>query len=64
MSEPRGRRSADLTGVVEQLEEVEVGATVSFTGGIAKSRMILTIPSSPTGPEQTYVFEPTPANAL
>jgi CubicO group peptidase (beta-lactamase class C family) len=40
------------------------GATVSFTGGIARPRMTLTIPSSPTGPEQTYVFEPSPASAL
>jgi hypothetical protein len=40
------------------------GATVSFTGGIARPRMTLPIPSSPTGPEQTYVFEPSPASAL
>jgi hypothetical protein len=40
------------------------GATVSFTGGIARPRMTLTIPSSPTGPEQTYVFERSPASAL
>jgi CubicO group peptidase (beta-lactamase class C family) len=37
------------------------GATVSFTGGIDEPRVILTIPRNPTGPEQTYVFEPSRA---
>jgi len=34
------------------------GATVSFTGGVNEPRVTLTIPGNPTGPEQTYVFEP------
>jgi CubicO group peptidase (beta-lactamase class C family) len=37
------------------------GATVSFTGGIDEPRVTLTIPRNPTGPEQTYVFEPSRA---
>jgi CubicO group peptidase (beta-lactamase class C family) len=34
------------------------GATVTFTGGVNEPRVTLTIPGNPTGPEQTYVFEP------
>ena len=34
------------------------GATVSFEGGSDEPRVSLTIPHNPTGPEQTYVFEP------
>jgi CubicO group peptidase (beta-lactamase class C family) len=34
------------------------GATVCFTGGVNEPRVTLTIPGNPTGPEQTYVFEP------
>jgi hypothetical protein len=40
------------------------GATVSFAGGTDEPRVTLRIPSNPTGPEQTYVFEPSPAIAL
>jgi hypothetical protein len=35
----------------------EAGATISFDGG-ATPRVTFTIPANPTGPEQTYVFEP------
>ena len=34
------------------------GATVSFEGGSDEPRVSLTIPHNPTGPEQTYEFEP------
>jgi CubicO group peptidase (beta-lactamase class C family) len=37
------------------------GATVSFAGGIDDPRVTLTIPRNPTGPVQTYVFEPSRA---
>jgi CubicO group peptidase (beta-lactamase class C family) len=34
------------------------GATVSFTGGVSKPRMTITVPASVTGPEQLFVFKP------
>ncbi len=36
------------------------GATVSFTGGAQEPRMTITVPASVTGPEQEFVFKPTP----